>query len=134
MGPLTEAPERGTKVETAWASYRQTPALHVDHFLIEAAYDQPQLRALFPFHSHRSLGFSRCTEFPHTHDVPVVTPVNGKYRVTWWRTRGPHDGPAGIGEADNPQDAVALVVAHLPPECGPAVVGTAEDLDRSDST
>lgn len=132
-GPLTEAPERGTEVETAWARYRQTPATHVDHFLIEAAFNQPPLRALFPFHSHMALNFSRCTDFPYTHDVPVVTPVNGKYRVTWWGTRSPH-GPADIGEADNPQDAVALVVAHLPPECGPAVVGTAEDLDKSDST
>lgn len=82
-----------------------------------AAYAQPQLRALFPFHSHRSLNFSRCTGFPYTNDVPVVTPVDGKYRVTWWKTRSPH-GPADIGETDNPRDAVALVVAHLPPECG----------------
>ncbi len=132
-GPLAEAHERGTAVETMWTIYRQTTASHVDHDLIEAAYAQPQLRALFPFHSHRSLNFSRCTGFPYTHDVPVVTPVDGKYRVTWWKTRSPH-GPADIGEADNPRDAVALVVAHLPRECGSAVAGTANDLDKSDST
>ncbi|WP_405976605.1 DUF6193 family natural product biosynthesis protein [Streptomyces sp. NBC_00988] len=116
-----------------WTIYRQTTASHVDHDLIEASYAQPQLRALFPFHSHRSLTFSRCTGFPYTHDVPVVTPVDGRYRVTWWKTRSPQ-GPADIGEADNPHDAVALVVAYLPPKCGLAVADTANDLDKSDST
>ncbi|WP_107440576.1 DUF6193 family natural product biosynthesis protein [Streptomyces sp. SAT1] len=130
--PLAEAHERGDAVEAQWASYRHTTARHVDHELIEAAYTQPQLRALFPFHSHRTLNFSRCTGFPHTHDIPVITPANGSYRVTWWHTRSPH-GPADIGEADTPDDAVALVVAHLPHNCGPAAAGTAEDLDKTDN-
>lgn len=116
-----------------WTIYRQTTASHVDHDLIEASYAHPQLQALFPFHSHGSPNFSRCTGFPYTHDVPVVTPVDGRYRVTWWKTRSPH-GPADIGEADDPRDAVALVAAHLPPGCGPAVAGTADDLDKSDPT
>lgn len=132
-GPLAEAHERGTAVETMWAIYQQTAATHVDHDLIEAAYAEPQLRALFPFHSHRSLNFSRCTGFPYTHDVPVITPIAGKYRVAWWKTRSPH-GPADIGETDNPRDAVAPVLVHLPADCGPAVAGTANDLDKSDST
>ncbi|WP_439681197.1 DUF6193 family natural product biosynthesis protein [Embleya sp. MST-111070] len=63
----------------------------------------------------------------------MITPIDGKYRVTEPRTRSPHNGRADIGEADNPQDAVALVVAHLPPEYGPAVVGTAHDFDGSDA-
>ncbi|MET7642504.1 DUF6193 family natural product biosynthesis protein [Streptomyces sp. NPDC005426] len=129
-GPLAEAHERDTAVETKWTIYRQTAASHVDHDLIEASYAQPRLRALFPFHSHRSLAFSRCTGFPYTHDAPVVTPVSGRYRVTWWKSRSPQ-GPADIGETDNPRDAVALVVAHLPPEYGAAVAGTADDLDKS---
>ncbi|WP_160161662.1 DUF6193 family natural product biosynthesis protein [Embleya hyalina] len=132
-GAMAEAHERGTAVETMWTIYRQTAAGHVDHDLIEAAYAEPQLRALFPFHSHRSLNFSRCTGFPYTHDVPVITPADGKYRVTWWKTRSPQ-GPADIGETDNPRDAVALVLAHLPSDCGPAAAGTADDLDNSDST
>ncbi|WP_406481255.1 DUF6193 family natural product biosynthesis protein [Streptomyces platensis] len=131
--PLAEAHERGDAVEAQWTSYRHTTARHIDHELIEAAYAQPQLRALFPFHSHRTLNFSRCTGFPYTHDIPVITPANGSYRVTWWHTRSPH-GPADIGEADIPDDAVALVIALLPHNCGPAVAGTAEDLDNSDST
>ncbi|MFF3411392.1 DUF6193 family natural product biosynthesis protein [Streptomyces sp. NPDC002742] len=131
--PLAEAHERGDAVEAQWTSYRHTTARHMDHELIEAAYAQPQLRALFPFHSHRTLNFSRCTGFPYTRDIPVITPASGSYRVTWWHTRSPH-GPADIGEADIPDDAVALVVALLPHNCGPAVAGTAEDLDDSDST
>lgn len=130
-GPLAAAHERGTAVEAMWTIYRRTAAAHVDHDLIEAAYAQPQLRVLFPFHSHRSLHFSRCTGFPYTHDVPAIIPVAGKYCVKW-KSRSPH-GPADIGEAYNPRDAVALVVAHLPPRAVEAVVGTADDLDRSDS-
>lgn len=30
-----------------------------------------------------------------------------------------------LGEADTPQGAVAVVLAHLPPDLGPAVDGTA---------
>lgn len=131
-GPLAEAHERGAAVETMWMIYRRTAAPYVDHDLIEAAYAQPRLRALFPFHSHRSLNFSRCTGYPYTHDVPVVTPVDGGYRVTGWRTGSP-GGPVAMGETDNPRDAVALVVARLPPGCGPAVPGTADDLDKPDS-
>ncbi|MFD8692921.1 DUF6193 family natural product biosynthesis protein [Streptomyces sp. NPDC059651] len=132
LSPLAEGVERGTAAEARWADYRRTAARFVDRDLIEASYAQPQLRALFPFHSHRSLTFSRCTGFPYTHDAPVVTPVNGRYRVTWWKTRSPR-GPADIGEADNLRDAVALVVAHLPSGCGPAVAGTAHDLGTPDS-
>lgn len=132
-GPLAEAHERGDALEAKWTIYRRTSASHVDHELIEAAYAQPQLRALFPFHSHTSLNFSRCTGFPHTHDVPVITPVDGRYRVTWWKTRSPH-GPADIGEVDTPHNAVALAVTHLPSSCGPAAAGTADTLDKTDST
>ncbi|GAA4965087.1 DUF6193 family natural product biosynthesis protein [Actinoplanes utahensis] len=109
---------RPDRVEAAWATYRQTAAPHVDRDLIEAAYADPRLRALFPFHSHHSLTFSRRVTFPYTHDAPVITPVGGRYRVTWWATRSPH-GPADIGEVDDPREAVALVVAHLPPRAGP---------------
>ncbi|WP_433178774.1 DUF6193 family natural product biosynthesis protein [Actinoallomurus sp. CA-150999] len=126
-GPLAEAHERGDAVEAKWAIYRNTSAPHVDHDLIEAAYAQPRLRALFPFHSHRSLHFSRCTGFPYTHDIPVIGPrPDGTYRVVWWQVRSPH-GPA-IGEVDNPHDAIALVIAHLPADCGSAVAGTPPTL------
>ncbi len=133
--PLAEAHERGAAVEAQWAIYRTTSARHVDHDLIEAAYTHPRLRTLFPIHSHRSLNFSRCTGFPYTYDIPMIDHrPNGTYRVVWWHDRSP-DGPA-IEEADNAHDAVAVVIAHLPDGCGPAVAGTASDLDSptADST
>ncbi|RKS79602.1 hypothetical protein BZB76_1077 [Actinomadura pelletieri DSM 43383] len=127
---LAEAHERGNAVEAQWAIYRRTSAPHVDRELIEAAYAQPRLRALFPFHSHRSLHFSRCTGFPYTHDLPVIVPrPDGTYRVLG-RNRSGH-GSTPLGEASTPHSAVALVVAHLPHDCGPAVAGTADDLDRT---
>jgi hypothetical protein len=48
--------------------------------------------------------------------------TGGRYLVS-----GPLRGTV-IGEADDSAGAVALVVAGLPVGCGPAVVGTAEDL------
>jgi hypothetical protein len=96
---LAEAHERGDAVQAQWALYRRTPASHVDHDLIEAAYAQPPLRALFPFHSHRTLHFSRCTGSPYTLDIPAITPQpNGKYLIT---RHAPH-GTATLGETDNP--------------------------------
>ncbi|MFI6288634.1 DUF6193 family natural product biosynthesis protein [Streptomyces sp. NPDC051018] len=114
-----------------WTVYRQATASSVDHGLIEAAYAEPELRVLFPYQSHESLHFSRCTRYPYTHDVPAIVPVDGKYRVIGRTARSPHR-PVDIGWADNPRDAVALVLARLPPGCGPAVVGTADDLDKEE--
>lgn len=132
-GTLAEAYESGNPVETMWKSYRETRATHIDHELIEAAYAQPRLRALFPFTSHYTLCLSRCTRFPFTHDLPVIAPDRvGRYRVSWpTRSLG---GRALIGETDNPHDAAALVASHLPDNCGPAIDGTADDLDKTDST
>jgi hypothetical protein len=132
-GALAQAYESGDPVEAKWKSYRETSARHIDHELIEAAYAQPRLRALFPFTSHYTLCLSQCTRFPFTHDLPVIDPIgNGRYRVSW-PTRSP-TGPAAIGETDNPDDGAALLVDHLPETCGPAVDATADDLDTTDST
>jgi len=60
------------------------------------------------------------------HNVPAVASMDGIYRVTWRKTRSPHRA-ADIGEPGTPVDVVALAVTHLPPDCGPAVVGTADD-------
>ncbi|WP_412543231.1 DUF6193 family natural product biosynthesis protein [Longispora sp. K20-0274] len=54
---------------------------------------------------------------------------DGACRVIWWQDRSPH-GPA-IGVVDNPDDAVAPVLTHLPAGCGPAADGTADDLRLS---
>ncbi|MEV1177563.1 DUF6193 family natural product biosynthesis protein [Nonomuraea sp. NPDC049784] len=38
-------------------------------------------------------------------------------------------GTGHIAEAEIAAEAVAIVVAHLPAGCGPAIDGTADDLD-----
>ncbi|HEV2345635.1 MAG TPA: DUF6193 family natural product biosynthesis protein [Actinocrinis sp.] len=90
--------------------------------LAEAAFDEPKLRQLYPFTSHWSLHFTTCTGFPFSWDVPFVDPLSDRrYLVS-----GPSRGTV-VGEADTPKDAVAMVVAGLPENCGPAVAGTADD-------
>ncbi|MBD0742426.1 hypothetical protein BG418_13175 [Streptomyces sp. CBMA152] len=83
---------------------------------------EPKLRQLYPFTSHWSLHFTTCTGFPYAWDVPFVDPLrDGRYRVC-----GPSRGTV-IGEADTVAAAIAMVVAALPANCGPAVAGTAND-------
>ncbi|MFJ4920269.1 DUF6193 family natural product biosynthesis protein [Streptomyces sp. NPDC088725] len=66
---------------------------------------------------------SRCTEYPWTHDVGTAIPeAVGGYRV-----RRTSDNTL-IGEADTAEDAYALIAAHLPEDCGPAVDGSPDDL------
>jgi hypothetical protein len=94
--------------------------------LAEAASAEPKLRQLYPFTSHWSLHFTTCTGFPYSWDVPFVDPLpTGRYRVG-----GPSRGTV-IGETDTAEQAIALVAAGLPADCGPAVTGTANDLRRS---
>ncbi|MFJ3973468.1 DUF6193 family natural product biosynthesis protein [Streptomyces parvus] len=72
-------------------------------------------RALFPFPSHGALAFHRNTECPWSNDLPfivgdvqacaVYAPLHASKRV--------------LGELLTPQEAAALVVAHLPDNCGP---------------
>ncbi|AUY54370.1 hypothetical protein EH183_21530 [Streptomyces sp. CB01881] len=91
--------------------------------LVEAAHAEPKLRQLYPFTSHWSLHFTTCTGYPFTWVVPFVDPLrDGRYRVC-----GPDRGTV-IGEADTAEQAIALVISHLPTSIGPAVAGTARDL------
>ena len=130
-GELAEAYEHGDPVETKCSIYRQSRASRIDHDLIEAAYAQPQLRQLFPYTSHRSLHLSRATRPPFTRDLPVIWPLpDGRYSVV--RPGSPPRGKGEIGLADTPQEAVALLQAHLPDNCGPATDGTVEDHDKTD--
>ncbi|MFC9440413.1 DUF6193 family natural product biosynthesis protein [Nocardia sp. NPDC057030] len=116
-------------VAARWAFLRtQRPDL--DHRLIEAAYAQPRLRMLFPATSvSTTLILSRCTRYPFSFDVPSVCSTGGKYYVL--RGRYMPEGPKTIAVVDMAEDAVALAVAHLPEGCGPAIIGTYQDLDTS---
>ncbi|MFD9221876.1 DUF6193 family natural product biosynthesis protein [Streptomyces sp. NPDC060064] len=87
------------------------------------AFARPELRTLFPLITHGSLHFSRCTQRPWTRDVPALYPrAGGGFTVIRLS-----DGVT-LGETETVEEAVELIVANLPEGCGPAIVGTANDL------
>jgi hypothetical protein len=107
--------------------------------LVEKAMEVPVLRRLFPFTSLFSLCFSRCTGYPFSGDCPSACP--SRYAV-WQGYLTPEQraalGPEKpytvadskghfLGQGDA-AEAIELIVPHLPPNCGPAVQGTADDL------
>ncbi|MBI5950281.1 MAG: hypothetical protein HY865_01375 [Chloroflexi bacterium] len=92
--------------------------------LIKAAMKRPELRRLFPYTSLNSLCFSRTTGYPFTHDCPVIEPQgNRKYKVRMPRSQE----VIGEGTVD---EAIEMVIKHLPENCGPAVSGTADDFEN----
>ncbi|MFI8827125.1 DUF6193 family natural product biosynthesis protein [Streptomyces sp. NPDC053431] len=91
--------------------------------LLAAARAQPRLRRLFPWTGMGELHFSRCTEKRWTWDLPYIAPAQGGgYRVL-----GPSRAQS-VGPADTPEQAVAMVLDHLPPDCGAAFLGTPGEL------
>jgi hypothetical protein len=109
--------------------------------LIEAARRRPELRQLFPYMSLDRLCFSRTTGYPFTSDCPrAVAMENGRYRVYSAKPRFEKRRYGGgeyeeavyevIGEG-NVEEVINMLVANLPPNCGAAVSGTAEDLNRT---
>ena len=118
--PKAAAFEEGREVDEEWKSYLEKPRPGFDA-IIRAAAAQPELRMLFPFTSHLVLCFSRCTGYPYTDDCPMIAPAgSGRYQVML--RNGTTSPPLGA------EDAVRLVIANLPPGCGPAVRGTAGTL------
>jgi hypothetical protein len=108
------------EVESEWTSLLQYIEKELPALLAVAveAFRTPRLRELFPFCSHTTLCFSRCTGYPFTNDCPCITPGKGNaYEVRL--------GEASLGSG-NAAEAVRLVVASLPVGCGPARRGTAE--------
>ncbi|MER5833188.1 DUF6193 family natural product biosynthesis protein [Streptomyces sp. NPDC002130] len=92
--------------------------------LVHRAHAEPLLRQLHPWAGMWELHFSRCTQARYTWDIPYIgTLHNGRYYV-----EGPSRSSPRIAETDSAQAAVALVVSSLPPRCGPAFVGNAEEL------
>ncbi|WUD77141.1 DUF6193 family natural product biosynthesis protein [Streptomyces sp. NBC_00510] len=112
---LTESEWQGLRLEAAEMEYDW----HETHqSLIEAAYAEPALRALYPFTSHWALRFSTTTR-------PRLTVV-GPYLAA----KG--DGTYGVGRSIAKEDlgvfttakeAVALAVHHLPPGVAPVALG-----------
>lgn len=140
--------EAGNGVEHAWAKMdgwvaRDLPRLTP---LVNAAERSPQLRQLLPFTSHESLHFSRSMGFPYTNDVAHAVPIgDGHYRALgpeYRIAKATHRVQATgndyhyeyadydvLGEGDA-EHMIGLIVATLPVGCGPAIMGTAQDLEK----
>jgi len=84
------------------------------HAVLAAAYAQPVLRRLMPVNSHFNLWFSTgVEEFWKTRVGYLICPYDeGLYGV---RNKG-----RLVARTETPEEAVALVVAALPEELGPA--------------
>jgi len=125
-----KAHEAGIYVEQQWQSLLEGWRVQEKSFgspdrtptrLIEAAMKRPELRQLFPFTSLISLCFSRTTGYPFTKDCPRIEPQgNDKY----WVYAPTSFEILGKG---NIEEALDILIKHLPPNCGAAVNGTADD-------
>jgi hypothetical protein len=93
--------------------------------LIEAAMKRSELRQLFPFTSLNALCFSRTTGYPFTSDCPAVEPRGNDTYVVY--APGSLD-IIGEGAID---EVMEIAIKHLPPNCGAAVHGTANDFVNS---
>jgi hypothetical protein len=128
VSALALAHERGPEYAVAekWRVYLEEDP-YVDLEMMRAAYAEPRLRALFPYTSHRALGFSRCTGWPFSRDISAIQPLgDGRYALR-------HHGEEFCATPNyTAQKAAALVVSRMAKTWGPAVAGTDHDLDEAD--
>ncbi|WP_327124751.1 DUF6193 family natural product biosynthesis protein [Streptomyces sp. NBC_01727] len=119
---MPEAPD----VETAWTWLLERRPMTRGCFddtlppIAAAAYAEPVLRTLFPFHTHGTLKFIRdappwCE--PPIDDLPFVVLGEPPYSVY---TAG---HAIRLGEVATAEDAISLVVAHLPADLGADTAG-----------
>ncbi|MFB8208201.1 DUF6193 family natural product biosynthesis protein [Streptomyces sp. NPDC056010] len=118
---MTRGPSSGDAVEAGWQAVRADGRVRPE--LLEAAYAEPRLRQLFPWTGMGELHFSRCTEGRWTWDIPYIQPgAGGRYWVS-----GPLRTEV-VGPAETVAQAIAMVLERLPAGCGPAFLGTPEEL------
>ncbi|WP_329124681.1 DUF6193 family natural product biosynthesis protein [Streptomyces sp. NBC_01353] len=93
LSQVSAAHERGPEhaVDEKRRSYLE-PHTSTDLNVIRAAYGEPRLRALFPFTSHGTLRFSRCTGSPFSRDMSVNPPLGGRRPVRRIRGAAPRGG------------------------------------------
>ncbi|MEU0629288.1 DUF6193 family natural product biosynthesis protein [Streptomyces sp. NPDC005989] len=124
ISTFAAAHERGPEhaVAEKWRRYLETDS-YEDLEMIRAAHAEPRLRVLFPFTSHGTLVFSRCTGWPFSSDVSAIRPLaNGRYAVLH------RDEELSESPSYTAQEAAALVVSRLQETWGPTVAGAEHDL------
>ncbi|MFB7449870.1 DUF6193 family natural product biosynthesis protein [Streptomyces sp. NPDC056194] len=116
-----------TVVEKTWRGILEghPGARRGEPAVIAAAYAEPRLRALYPFPSHGALSFHRNTQFPWSNDLPYIV-GDAQSCIVY----APLRVGGMLGESLTPQEAAALVVVHLPDNCGPAFEGPWSQPDR----
>ena len=114
---LAEAHERGEAIPVLWRRLRACAAGDPQlRDLVEAAHEQPRLRALWPGTSMWRLTFSRQAAPGTSADLPRVMQLeDGRYQVRF-------DG-GRLEEADTVAQAIALVVGALPDDAVPDPAG-----------
>jgi hypothetical protein len=114
---LTESEWQHMRTE---AGEQDWPAYHA---LVEAAYAEPTLRALYPFTSHWTLRFSTTTRPRLTIAGPCLLARGvDEYLVSKGFT-----GSGVLAEASTAEEAVAAAVRHLPSSLGPVTSGAYDD-------
>ncbi|MFI7411132.1 DUF6193 family natural product biosynthesis protein [Streptomyces sp. NPDC049627] len=114
---LTESEWQHMRTE---ASEQEWPAYHA---LVEAAYAEPALRALYPFTSHWTLRFSTTTRPSLTITGPCLLALGtDEYLVSKGFT-----GAGVLARATTAQEAVASAVHHLPSGLGPVTPGAYDE-------
>jgi len=125
LEPIAASFEKDMEVEWKWESLEATirTQQHKTDLLplVVAARRKKEVRQLFPFTSLVSLCLSRCTGYPFSGDCPYAVPTKeGQYQV--------FDASGKVIGRGDAESAVQLLIDHLPPNCGPATKGTADDL------
>ncbi|MGR7001196.1 DUF6193 family natural product biosynthesis protein [Yinghuangia aomiensis] len=122
---VVEAQWETLSLRWGWSERHSTGAGRGLVNLIAAARAEPRLAQLYPFTSHYMLRLSACMPFPYRIVAPQVEPMrDGRFRVYAPRSA------ALIGTTDTVEEAVSLVLQHLPADVGPAQDRTA-DLPKS---
>lgn len=133
VNEVTPAAAAAEAVETQWRGTREAWARRLERLgpvawrlgtiaVLDAAHEDPILRQLYPYTSHNHVHFSSTTRFPYEVAVPFVMPLaDGRFRVV-------RRNPSGeVDEVATAEEAVALVVAHVPPGLRLAATGLPMD-------
>jgi len=117
--------ERWRELRSLWDRANQTRGTLAGLYpamadMIDAAYAVPVLRQLFAGTSHFELHFRSCPVHSDSADIPSIEP---RLKIPDLSVGPPYivrKGRDVMGEADDAASAVALLLAHLPANVGPA--------------